>query len=135
MIMIWLIGYVTDGLVCFTGCGKDVSISQTAQWVEMNLSEECPDGIMAFILAGVYNAACYYGLRKHGSGEDIYRTAYYYAPNAIVELDADKKLEGKIELADADFWVRAYAVIPAAPPGLENKSANMGAKMVAEKMI
>lgn len=124
----WLVGYITDGCT-FILNATDLSLGATGSWLDL---DALPDNaIMGFIeVIGGFNA---FGLRKNGSGETIVTQAYDH-PWAFVECDEDQLIEGNISNLNTDFFLVGYAEVPA-EAGIANKSANMGAKMIAAGLI
>lgn len=128
----YLVGYITDGCT-FNLNATDESLGGVGSYIDLGA---LPAGAnMGFIeVAGA--VAYQYGLRKNGQSGgyyDIYKDAANH-PWAIVECDANRLIEGKIENIGCDFFIVGYSEGPAAA-GIGNKSANMGAKMIAEKLI
>ncbi len=127
----FLVGYITDGCT-FNLNATDVSLGSAGEYLDLSA---LPSGAnMGFIEHYSLGVPYDFGLRKKGQSGgyyDIYKQAYHAW--AIVECDASQIIEGKIENTDADFFVVGYSEVPAV--GLENKSANMGSKMIAGKLI
>lgn len=125
----WLLGYVTDGATFITNA-TDLSIASGA-WI--NLTALPVGGVMGFIEVCCGSISMAVGLREEGSAEDIYLDSYDHIWG-IVDSDASRVIEGKVEHTDDDFFLVGYSTLPAVA-GLENKSANMAAKMVGAGII
>ena len=89
---------------------------------------------MGFIEADSKGNDDKYGLRKNGTAENLYYDARRHCW-AAVECDSSSVIEGEIETLDDDFFLTGYTERAGAPTGLEDKSANMGSKMVAAGII
>lgn len=124
----WLTGYITDGVIFATN-STEVTPSANGSWE--NFAALPDDAVM-----GIYQIVCpiylNYGLQANGIGEEIYRDTGRHSWG-IVAPAADKIVEGKKADANIKMFLIGYAYEE--PSGVRNKSANMGAKMIAEKLI
>ena len=104
----YLIGYITDGAV-FNTNASNVTPGTTGTWVD--LSALPSQSVMGFF--EMYNSSSttnlYYGLRKNGSSEDIYK---FFKARAygIVACDGDGIIEGKY--SGGSFYLIGYATVP-----------------------
>jgi hypothetical protein len=108
-----VVGYITSGAVFNTNV-TDISLSSTGSYVEIDLSSECPLGSMAII--EIENSTYpppdkSYALRKKDeTGDDV--TVYNYSrwhEFAVVALDEDGILEGKVSNLGVDFYLVGYS--------------------------
>jgi len=125
------VGYITDGVTLFTDL-PDYSPGVTGIYVDLDISGDCPNSVMAFIQV-LGGGGLVYALKKKGSAEDIVRDAWGLL-GGFVEVDAAHILEGKIVNLATDFFLTGSAdsdgVPPPAPAG-----GSMAAKMVGHKMV
>lgn len=105
---LFLVGYITDGAT-FNTNATDVSLDTTGSWQDLSaLPSGAGMGIIEVAWTGSEQAGKYYGLRKNGSSEDIYRTVVFHWWG-IVECDDNRVIEGKIVNTELDFFVVGYA--------------------------
>jgi len=127
----WCVGYITDGVTLFTDL-PDYSLGVTGIYVDMDISGDCPNSVMAFIQVYDTGTGFVYALKKKGSAEDLVHDAWGLL-EGFVEVDAAHILEGKIVNVATDFFLTGSADsdgVPAAPAG-----GSMAAKMIGHKMV
>lgn len=122
----FLIGYITDG-VTFNTNATDVSLATTSTWLDL---AALPAGAVMGFIEVISSTQYYFGLRKNGSAEDIYRQVNLHGW-AYVECDDSQIIEGEIVNIVIDFFVVGYAEITVeakrAFPSLASKMQAVGA--------
>jgi hypothetical protein len=94
-----LLGYITQG-VTFNTNATDFNLGTTGAWTDLDsIGSGKVFGIIEIISSGNYK----YGLRKDGSGEDIYYRCMRHSWG-IVECSAAGIIEGEIEDGGVDFF-------------------------------
>ncbi len=125
----FLVGYITDGCT-FNTNATDVSLGSTGSWLGLSaLPSGANMGIIEVIDTTI--GARDYGLRKNGSAEDIYQMVYAHTWG-IVECDANRVIEGKIESTNVDFFVVGYSIEVTL---VEKSSSDIGAGSEASSPI
>lgn len=102
----FLVGYIIANVTMNTNA-TNLSLSTTGAWTDLSaLSSGATGGFINVNPTGT--GTYYYGFRKNGSSEDIYKGLknHYFA---MVECDTSQLIEGKIGNTDIDFYLVGYA--------------------------
>ena len=89
-ILVFLIGYITQGAVFLT-TGVNIDPASPNVWTEKDLSATCPSGIIAFIEMDTYSGTYRGGIRKKGSSLD--HRGQFSCQVGICALDSGQKCE------------------------------------------
>ena len=95
----------------FLSTPVDKSLTTTGAWTDIDLSGDVPASASGavFLVTVPSGVAKWFGLRKNGSSDDIYKKIWSeHQQFAIVGLDATRKCEGKISNTDVDFHLIGY---------------------------
>jgi hypothetical protein len=104
----YLLGYFKDSAsVTFNTNATDYSLSTTDAWTDLTALPA--NAIGGFFEVNAVSSAVDAGLRKNGTGEDIYRLLGNRKSAAIIECDGSQLIEGKIDTANIDFWLSGWA--------------------------
>lgn len=104
----YLVGYITSGATFNTNATSMYSFVFTDRGVWKDMSALAAGAIGAFI--EVYGSNSLYALRENGSAEDIYEKTSG-ACHGIVEADASRIIEGKVEYETTIFYLQGYPTL------------------------
>lgn len=108
----YLMGYITANAT-FNANANDLSLGSANTWTDLTALPANAVGAMIEAIEPGYSY--YYGLRKKGSNEEIFKEPKYTGCG-IVECDANRVIEGKISSTTFDFYLTGYFIANAAPP-------------------
>ena len=113
---IYLSGYIESTDVTLHTNWTDVSLGSVNTWTE--IEEAAPDGSAAVFVQVKAGVNRYFGLRTHGSSEDIVLDAGR-SPIAVIAPNADGDIDGYIEATSVDFYTVGYCAVSAATTSIK----------------
>jgi len=121
----YLVGYITAGTRKVNGLDK--SLGTTGSYQDIDLVADAPADAMAVLIevnSGVSSTLDNF-CRAKGSSDDYYKNVYL-VQHAIVKLDTNKVLQGKIEHLNVNYYVQGYFQGTAPPVAAFSASPLLG---------
>lgn len=124
-VKLWLVGYMKAGFTSYS-TASDKSLSTANAWTDLSALPSGALGAVIEVVGG--STGDYYGLRKNGSSEDIYRDNPNTHAFGIVEADSSQVIEGKIQTTDTDFYILGYFIVASVDVHEERSAKATGAE-------